>query len=388
MKRVLAICILFALTACTEFDDMADGVKNMGTSVKGAFTNFHLPKVQEPAPPATYTPTPAKLAEWTTPREDQMPRTAGAAPVAKSPAPADPHAPVALTTAAAPPITPSGTPHPFDLGEEDIPAGMAVGGAPGVQTEELPEPPPLPEAIPYKASHRPMIAIVIDDMGEDIKRSTWALDLPKAITMSYLPYAPKIQAQVNDAKKRGHEVILHMPMQADRASADPGLYHLSVAMTEDEIRKNTNAALDAFKGYDGLNNHMGSRFTSYGPGLKVFMSELEKRHIFFLDSKTAASSIAEAVARDYHIPTTHRDVFIDHVETADFVAAALNHAEDVARVTGSAIAIGHPKDVTLASIEVWMEEAKGRGFDIVPLATVMKYRNKVEDKAPAVIGHK
>jgi hypothetical protein len=108
------------------------------------------------------------------------------------------------------------------------------------------------------------------------------------------------------------------------------------------------------------------------------MADLEKRHVFFLDSRTTPRSIAEQVAREHHLPTTHRDVFIDYAETAESVAHELDRTESVARKTGSAIAIGHPKDVTLASLETWLTTLEAKGFQIVPLSTVIEYRNQAK----------
>jgi len=110
--------------------------------------------------------------------------------------------------------------------------------------------------------------------------------------------------------------------------------------------------------------------------LDIFMTDLEKRHVFFLDSRTSPQSMAEEVARAHHLPTTRRDVFIDHVETSAFVAAALKHTEDVARRTGSAIAIGHPKDVTLPALKTWLATLEAKGFQVVSLSAVVEYRNQ------------
>lgn len=268
--------------------------------------------------------------------------------------------------------TPQYTPIPiewFSVGEEGIPAGPALAMPGQVEAEVLAPAPPA--IVPAK----PMIAIVIDDMGVDVRRSARALDLPPAVTVSYLPYAPKIATQAAAAKARGHEVLLHMPMQAQDPGQDAGPHHLSVDMTPGQIRENTAAALDSFAGYDGVNNHMGSKFTSARAGLEVFMAALKARGVFFLDSKTAPTSVAEDVAREQGVPTAGRDIFLDHVETPDHVAAALRHTEAVAKAQGAAIAIGHPKDVTLAALGTWLAGVRARGFDIVPLSTVIKYRN-------------
>jgi polysaccharide deacetylase 2 family uncharacterized protein YibQ len=269
------------------------------------------------------------------------------------------------------------TPHPFDLGEEEK----------GVQSAPLPPAPPLPAAVSYK--HKPMIAIVIDDMGVDMKHSAQALELPPAVTVSYLPYAKKITEQTDAAKAQGHEIILHMPMQAMNPKSDAGPHSLKVDMTPAQLEENISVSLDAFKGYDGVNNHEGSRFTTDRAGLDVFMADLEKRHVFFLDSKTSRDTIAEEVARAHHLPTAHRNVFIDHIEKKSFVAAALRHTEELARRTGSSIAIGHPKAVTLSALKTWLGTLKAKGFEVVPLSVVMEYRNQActmpGQNAPAIV---
>lgn len=262
----------------------------------------------------------------------------------------------------------SAIPHPFDLGEEEK----------GVQSAAVPAPPALPAPVIYK--HKPMIAIVIDDMGLDLKRSAQAIDLPPGVTMSYLPYARKITEQTDAAKAKGHEIILHMPMQAMNPKLDAGPHALKVGMTPAQLEENITSALDAFHGYDGVNNHEGSRFTTDKAGLDIFMADLEKRHVFFLDSRTSSQSIAEQEARGHHLPTAHRNVFIDHIETKAFVSAALKHTEDFARRTGSAVAIGHPKDVTLAALKPWLATLEAKGFEVVPLSVVVEYRNQ----APAL----
>jgi polysaccharide deacetylase 2 family uncharacterized protein YibQ len=97
--------------------------------------------------------------------------------------------------------------------------------------------------------------------------------------------------------------------------------------------------------------------------------------VYFLDSKTAPDSIAEKRARAKGIPATHRDVFIDHYETAEQVRAALLKTERVARSNGYAIAIGHPKDVTMAGLEEWLPTLADKGIELIPMSQMIKKRN-------------
>jgi len=224
---------------------------------------------------------------------------------------------------------------------------------------------------------KPMIAIVIDDMGVNKKMSSQIMSIKAPVTLSFLPYATSLQDQVDEAKAEGHEIMLHLPWEPVRDTANPGPDSLLTSDTNKQIYDNLIKNLDSFKGYKGVNNHMGSKFSVYRTGIDVVMKELKKRHVFFLDSKTANESIAEKVASEYSIPTTHRNIFLDHVESPEFVASALKEVERIAIESGSAVAIGHPKAVTVEGLKKWLPTLKAKGFDLVPLTDVIQERQKI-----------
>ena len=126
--------------------------------------------------------------------------------------------------------------------------------------------------------------------------------------------------------------------------------------------------------YDGANNHMGSRFTASREALLPVMQELSARKLFFLDSRTTADTQAEKLARETGILTGARDIFLDNDETAPAVEHELASLEDQARSRGSAIAIGHPHEETLAALKVWSKDVEARGFRLVTLKTVLELR--------------
>lgn len=257
-------------------------------------------------------------------------------------------------------------------------AALETGPAPARSCVAV-EPPPLISLLPaplHPALPRPLIAIVIDDAGVDQKRTARAsAELSSDVTLSFLAYAPHIGAQVAAAKKNGHPIMLHLPWEADNPRENPGPHHLSVTMAKSTLEKNLSANLDAFSGYDGVNNHMGSRFSRHRPGLEVVMGELKKRHFFFLDSKTTPRSIGEKVARETGVPATHRDVFIDDDNAPAAVATQLKEIERIARCHGAAVAIGHPRDATLAALKAWLPTLEAKGFAIATVARVIDYRD-------------
>jgi len=227
-------------------------------------------------------------------------------------------------------------------------------------------------AVPIHRDGRPKIVVVIDDLGLDRKRSKATVALPGPLTMSYMAYAEDLKSQTAAAKRAGHELMLHVPMEPSSSKINPGPNVLISGMPADELRKNVTWNLDQVSGYVGINNHMGSRFTADRDGMKIVIQALKERGLLFLDSLTSGSSVAHDVARNAGIPFAIRNVFLDHEDDLDAINRQLERTEQVARQTGLAIAIGHPRDKTLTALRAWLPELNALGFQLVPISAVAR----------------
>src|SRR5215468_10816044 len=123
-------------------------------------------------------------------------------------------------------------------------------------------------------------------------RSKRAWELPGPLTMSFLPYAKDLGEQARSARGRGQELMLHLPMEPSGRN-DPGPNALLVSLTDAELRQRTQTALDSFEGYAGVNNHMGSRFTAFRPGMETVLRQFRSRGLMFLDSRTTPQSVGD-----------------------------------------------------------------------------------------------
>lgn len=291
--------------------------------------------------------------------------------------------------AAAPAATPAAPDPPAVAVSEPEPGAPAVGAEPARtnpprEVAVLPPPPPPPVtggvpawlrlAVPAPPrGDRPAIAIVIDDLGVDRKRSARMAKLPGPLTLAWLPYAHDLRAQTRAAHDAGHELLLHIPMEPS-VQADPGPDALLVRLSRDEIQRRFTQALASFDGYVGVNNHMGSRFTADRAAMAPVLAEVQRRGLLWLDSRTSSSNVAASLAGELKMPFAGRDVFLDNVETVSAVRAQLAKTEALARHQGYAIAIGHPHDATLEALASWLPEVQKRGFVLVPVSAVVRAR--------------
>ena len=215
---------------------------------------------------------------------------------------------------------------------------------------------------------QPAIAIVLDDLGGSARDVERVLELKAALTLSFLPAGADAPALAARARRAGHDVLLHIPMEPNDSRLDPGESALLVDRDATALRRTLADSLERFDGYVGINNHMGSRFTRDRRGMAVVLTELKARGLMFLDSKTTLGSQAPWVAGALRLPFAERDVFLDAVIEPEAIAFQLRRLERVARERGVAVAIGHPHDATLAALRAWLPEARARGFAIVPVS--------------------
>lgn len=229
---------------------------------------------------------------------------------------------------------------------------------------------PLPPESGVHPAGRPRIAILIDDIGPNLRESQRAVRLPPSITLALLPYATRVKELAREGREAGHELMLHMPMEP-MGKEDPGPDALITSLPMRDLQERFERSLAGFGGYDGVNNHMGSRFTAWPEGMEMVMDALAERGLFFLDSRTSAQSLGKTVAEKKGVPALGRDVFLDDDAAPSAIRAQLALTEKIARRKGAAIAIGHPHVTTLAVLEAWIPEAQARGFDLVPVNALL-----------------
>ena len=234
-------------------------------------------------------------------------------------------------------------------------------------------------AIPApEAEGRPIIAIVIDDLGVIHPGTARAVALPAQVTLAWFPFARNLPDHLAAAGERGHEALLHMPMQAlGHMAAQIGPDPLRIDIPEEENMRRLVAAIDAVPDTVGLNNHMGSVATRNVPLMQLVAQELRRRQMLMLDSLTINHSVAYTCAAQIGVAAAKRDVFIDYKHDATIIRGQLELIERLARETGQVIAIGHPLPITLDALEAWLPTLDAKGFVLWPVSAVVALQNEI-----------
>jgi uncharacterized protein len=211
----------------------------------------------------------------------------------------------------------------------------------------------------------------LDDLGSDRAAAEAIFALPYPLTISVLPNHEHSLEIAEEAHRRGFQVMLHLPMQSVANEAPearelrPGMQAADVAALVDQFLRNVPDAA-------GVNNHQGSQATADAALMDELMPVLRDRHLFYVDSRTTAATVAYNTAQDFGVRSAFRNVpFLDDVAEVAAVRKQLELAMRGAREKGEAVAIGHPRPATLQALREVLPQAQGQAVRLVPASELV-----------------
>lgn len=223
-----------------------------------------------------------------------------------------------------------------------------------------------------KDNARARLAIILDDMGQDWAAAEAVFALPFPLTVSVLPNLRYSTEVDHEARFRGYQVMLHLPMDS-RGHARAEAMELHGGMSGDDVSDMVAKMLETVPDAIGVNNHQGSRATTDGALMAALMPALRDRKLFFVDSRTSVDTIAFDTARRMGVSSYYRNVpFLDDAPEFASIRHRLQMAIRDARTHGSAIAIGHPRAATLRALREVLPQVDSQGVMLVFVSELVR----------------
>ena len=227
-------------------------------------------------------------------------------------------------------------------------------------------------APPIAASGKPRIAIVLSGLGIGSRATAGALELPPAVTLAFVPVAANVQQWVNEARRRGHEVLLQIPMEPyDYPDSDPGPNMMRVGQRQDENAERLTWAATRVTGYAGVMNLAGSRLMADADSFAPVLTFAARRGLMFLQAEPGAQSAGAQLAVQTKASYVQSMAAIDSEPDAADIDRQLSDLETKARTSGAAAATASAYPITLSHIKAWAEGLPGRGFVLVPASAIV-----------------
>ncbi|KAA8754675.1 divergent polysaccharide deacetylase family protein [Paenibacillus sp. UASWS1643] len=207
-------------------------------------------------------------------------------------------------------------------------AGISVGGPTAAASEST--------------SNHKRLAIIIDDVGNDMKGTAEILAMPVKLTVAVMPFLPTTKKDAIAAHEKGMDVIVHMPMEPKKGRPEwlgPGA--ITSNLTDEEVRSRVEKAIDDVPHAIGMNNHMGSKITSDKRIMSIVLDVCKERGLFFVDSRTNFRTVVGELAVSKNMPPVGNDIFLDDQNSKQHIRKQLDLAAQRAIDKNICVVIGH-----------------------------------------------
>ena len=191
--------------------------------------------------------------------------------------------------------------------------------------------------------------LILDDAGNSLQPLPVFLEFPGPLAVAVLPQLPYSVESAARTAAAGKEIMLHLPMEAV-GGANPGPGALMMGMSDREILRVIDENLGSVPGAIGVNNHMGSLATSDRRIMEIVLADLQRRDLFFIDSRTTVETVAKPVAGYLQTPFAERHVFLDNERSRDAILTAVRGALELAHRQAQVVMIGHATVPELAAV--------------------------------------
>ena len=227
------------------------------------------------------------------------------------------------------------------------------------------------------------LAIVIDDFGGYNRNGVnEMLSLDCNLTCAVMPALEYTSTDAEVANQNGHEVIVHMPMEAHIELPKEWYGNLYIKNNDAPkiARNKLEQALSLVPYAKGINVHIGSGVCQNKEIITELMQSLKSKDMYFCDSKTTNNSVCEDCARECMADFIARDEFLETTHNADYqyTRQTLIKSAKMALQNGYSVAIGHVGAEggisTYQAIRDTLNDIINMGVEIVPLSKIVSVK--------------
>ncbi len=263
------------------------------------------------------------------------------------------------------PAPSDGLRHDAKVGERSDQGGLPVVGASEQRAYKL-------YARPFAATDRPKIAIVMTGVGVNARGTEITIrKLPGEVTLAFAPYGRDIETQVDDARLKGHEILLQVPMEPqDYPQSDPGPHTLRAADDKGENMARLRWLMSRFSGYVGITNFMGARLMRDAESYGALLSEFDRRGLLFLDDGSNDGALTKSIAQHLQLVSATADRVADNTGRVS-LEQQLKDIEEIARKRGHAVITIPALPANIERVAAFVRGLAGRGVVLAPISAIM-----------------
>lgn len=233
-----------------------------------------------------------------------------------------------------------------------------------------------PHTAPEKPEEKkPLVAIIIRQMGADKGASDTAMQLPLEVSLGFSPYAPDSKALMESARNLGHEAWVELPMEPKNYPAsDPGPLGLMRDLPAETNLARLRDVLAKLPGYVGVMTPEEEAFSGNEQSMQLVVDELRKRGLVMVYATSDSTQHTGKLASSNKEVVLTPDVVLGRELSKEAIEKAFTKLEGNAKQNGYAVAVIHGYPALLQKIAEWSKAAPQKGLQLAPLSAIVNAR--------------
>jgi hypothetical protein len=217
------------------------------------------------------------------------------------------------------------------------------------------------------------VVLIVGGMGISQTGSSQALKfLPPSVTLAFAPYGNSLLRWMQEARRKGHEILLQVPMEPFGFPENaPGPHTLNTAADDAANLADLHWSMSRITNYVGVVNFLGGKFVTETAAMKPVFDDLAGRGLLFVDDGSIKNSLTKEAANQSLLPYARASVQIDAIRTRADIARQLKLLGEEAKRTGMAIGVANAFPESIELIAKFATEAGAKGIEITPVSAIV-----------------
>ena len=220
---------------------------------------------------------------------------------------------------------------------------------------------------------QPKLAIIVTNLGLNIRSTELAMTLPRDCALGFLPYTKSLKPLLHRAQGNGHEIYLYLPLQTSKSHDNPGRYALMGNLAQEENSTRLNVVLNSHARYDGVYSSYKEVFTDNARVSDVVFDHLDDKNLIFILGKGLRHPAPDHIKNHKNILPTN--IIIDEEPDKESISNQLAELIRVAEEDGMALGYALGFTLTIEMIREWAPTLESKGIKLVPVSELLKEYN-------------
>lgn len=228
-----------------------------------------------------------------------------------------------------------------------------------------------------KQTNKPLLSFIVTDLGLSQKTTADVIkNLPAAVTLSFSPYAHKLENTVEIARGDGHEIWLDLPLETKEYPLnDPGPSTLLVNAATEKNKIRLHTVLGRATGYVGFISPAEHVFKTEDAAVNPAIKEIFDRGLAVIDGNMSMRSFIQGISDKNDYPYAQNSLWLDGDLASQSIVQNIKKISNFAAQNQNVIVMLHPYPASIKALQSFLESPAANEFELAPASAQLKNNN-------------